>query len=125
MTRTVDLDGPLGPNDEWWTLTRRWGAVVRSPADAQLRDALEELFSSRDAEHPNAWLCFGRNGGPTFVVDVYEGGTIQFDEWADTEYERKLVPTRCITRAPLPVALRLWQLLRLGDVAALRTEAWS
>ncbi|SIT45623.1 hypothetical protein BN2475_580015 [Paraburkholderia ribeironis] len=60
-----------------------------------------------------------------FVVDLYENGSMLIDEWADTDYERKLVPTRCTRRETLPVALGLWQTLRLGDVPAVRTEAWS
>ena len=111
--------------DGWWVLTRRWGGDMRSPTDAQLQSALDELFSSKDPEHPNTWLRFGRDEGPLFVLDVYEDGSIHFEEWADAECEQEIAPTRRLAGASLPVALGLWQALRRGDVSAVRAAAWT
>lgn len=109
----------------WWILTTRWGVDIVSPTTAQLQGALEEVFSAKDPEHPNSWLRFGRDNGPMFVLDVYEGGTVVFEEWADTEFELELASPRQLTGATQAIALRLWQLLRQGDLPAIRATDWS
>lgn len=111
--------------DGWWVLTTRWGVDIVSPTTAELQGALEELFSAKDPEHPNSWLRFGRDDGPMFVVDVYEGGTVVFEEWADTEFEFELASPRQLTGATRATALRLWELLRQGDLPAVRAADWS
>jgi len=109
----------------WWILTTRWGVDIVSPTTAQLQCALEEVFSAKDPEHPNSWLRFGHDHGPMFVLDVYESGTVVLEEWADTEFQLELAPPRLLTGTTPAAAMRLWQLLRQGDLPAVRSIDWS
>jgi len=110
--------------DRWCILTTRMGTDVREPTDAELKDALAEVFSTVDVEHPNAWLRIGLSDGTMFVLDVYRGGTIIFNQWADSDFEEELAPPSKLAEVPVEDALRLWRSLLRGDVGAVRAEPW-
>lgn len=82
--------GDDGMSNQWCVLTTRMGADIREPTDAHLHAALEDVFASDDAEHPNSCLRIGSDEGPMFVLDVYSAGRIVFKQWADVDFNEEL-----------------------------------
>jgi hypothetical protein len=77
------------------------------------------------AEHCAASLRFGFDDGPMFVIAVDRLGTVAFEEWADQDYERELVPPRQRNEVPEEQALRLWNWLADGEIDRLRYHLWD
>ncbi len=112
-------------SDQWCILTTRMGADIDDPTETDLRHALEDVFSAHDDEHPNAWLRLGSDDGPMFVLDVYGSRRIEFEQWADADFDVALAPKNTLGDVRLEVAIQLWQALRRGDVEAVRGAAWQ
>ncbi|VTU22409.1 MULTISPECIES: hypothetical protein [unclassified Variovorax] len=116
-----------------FVLTTAAGRAIRNPIDEDLRRALDEVFQvpapSDDAAEPAAlpstWLRYEQRPGVTLVLEVYPGGTVTFDQWADAHYARELAPPARLGRISFSHALALWRALRAGDVGAVRCEAWE
>ena len=107
-------------SDQWCILTTRMGRDIREPTDAELEQALKDVFSVHDPEHPNTWLRQGRDAGPMFVLDVYQSRRILFEQWADGDFESSLAPQVALSDVLPEVALELWRSLRRGDIDAVR-----
>jgi len=111
----------------WVILSTRYGGSIRSPTKAQLADALRELFdpSVDDEEHGDAWLRYGNDDGPMFVLTFTCGRMARFEEWADQDYEVELVPQREANDITDGEALSLWTCLASGDMQAVRDWRWG
>ena len=94
-------------NQPWCILTRRHGEDVRSPSDAELAQAIAELYHETldgmtdgdYAEHGDASLRFGYDDGPMYVLTANRLREVTFEEWADQDYEQELVPPRRLARS--------------------------
>ena len=115
----------MSDSDSWCILTTRLGKDVREPTDADLKDALVEVLSTADVEHPNAWLSLGLGDGTMYVLDVCGAGTIMFNQWADADFEEELAPPTKLADVSIEDAQRLWRSLLRRDVEAVRCEAWQ
>jgi len=117
----------------WVILTTRYGGGTRNPTAAQLSQAIAELYHETlpgmtdddYAEHGAAFLEFGFDDGPMFVIAVDRLGTVAFEEWADQDYRRELVPPRKRHEVPEEEALRLWNWLADGEIDRLRSQPWD
>jgi hypothetical protein len=101
------------------------GVDIRSPSDEDLQLALREIWSFSDSEHPNSWLRFGFESGQMYMLDVYEGGTVIFSQWADPDFENEMTPERKLTNVSIQVALGLWRSLRDGNLSTIVGEDWE
>jgi hypothetical protein len=109
----------------WTVLTTRYGDDVETPSVEDLDAALDEVYEeANDEEHPNAWLRYGRAGGPLYVLDVYAGGRVVLSQWADADCERALAPDSHMESVPRDEAAELWRRLTEGDVEWVRSQAW-
>lgn len=116
----------------WFILTTRFGSDIRSPSEAQLRAALDEVFIENHPkmtkgdyeEHPNAFLRFGKDSGPMFVVYVNREREVVFEQWADADYETELAPPGRLTSVSFGQAVELWSSARQADVTALQRHPW-
>lgn len=68
------------------------------------------------AEHPNAWLRYGFDDGPMYVLNVYRSGSVYFSQWADPDYENELEPESERVNVSERDACRLWELLAAGKI---------
>jgi len=111
----------------WVILTTRYGTDVRSPTESQFIAALRELFDPRvdDEEHGDAWLRYGNDDGPMFVLTFTCGHTARFEEWADQDFEVELAPPRESAPISDSEALNLWMRLSAGDLQAVRDWRWG
>jgi hypothetical protein len=113
----------------WNILTRRYGVDVRDPSHAQLLQAVDELYDENIegmeegdyAEHPNAFLRYGTDDGPMFVVDAYRNGTVILAKYADQDFGE---PSHEMTLSSVPRErlLELWASLASGDFERIRAE---
>jgi len=77
----------------WAILSTRYGGDIRQPSHEQLVQAIDEVvaedpngMAERDyAEHPNAWLRYGFDDGPVYVIDAYRGGTVICSQFAEQD----------------------------------------
>jgi hypothetical protein len=114
-------------------LTTRLGQEIRDPSDVDLRLALEEVLvvSASEAaspafdEHPNAWVRLIQGTGEMLILDVYRNGSMLFEQWGDASYQRAIAAPQRLDRVSFDLVLRLWSLLRAGNVQALHSEAWK
>ena len=77
--------------EEWSTLTGRWGKTVKNPANADLYEALDDLFAAHaDDEHPDAWLNSGSENGPLYSVSIFSSGYAIFTKYSDADMREEL-----------------------------------
>lgn len=120
-------------SESFLILSRRYGGDIRDPSDSDLEHALREVFvedhrqltEADYEEHRGAFLRFGSDEGPMFVVYVYRLGDVVLEQWADAEYEDELVAPLHLHRVTFDDALRLWKLAREQNIAGLRREPWG
>jgi hypothetical protein len=109
----------------WVILTTRYGSDIRTPSVGQLHAALDELRAQKDdTEHPDAWLRYGDDDGPMYVVTVNTSGRVCFSQWADCDYENELTPEGYLESVSPEKQLELWQMLLRADVQGLQREPW-
>ena len=77
------------------------------------------------AEHGAAFLRYGYDDGPMYVVEVNRLREVRFEEWADQDFEQELVPSRTMQDVPEAHALQLWSWLAEGQIDQLRSQAWE
>jgi len=117
-------------SEPWLILTTRYGGDIRDPSADDLTTALNEIYQETldgmtdayYAEHPNAWLRYGFDDGPMYVLDVYRNGRVIFGQWADQDYETELAPETTIENVIEERAFQLWTWLTNGDVDRIKDE---
>jgi hypothetical protein len=113
----------------WVILTTRYGSDKSMPSEADLARAVDELFVENvesmrepdDAEHPNAWLRYGFDDGPVYVIDARGNGTVTFEKWGDQDDDELLSSYR-VYGVDKPRLLSLWKWLASGQVAKIAAE---
>ena len=93
---------------EWITITRVFGQYVNEPGEANMRSALEELFSSADGDHPDAWIECGTEGGPLYCISICASGYAIYKKYSDVDMTAELEPKE-IANVDIRVALDLWR----------------
>jgi hypothetical protein len=114
----------------WKILTFRYGFDIRNPSKEDLERAATELFQETLPEmteddykdHPAAWLRYGLDDGPMFVLEVHRSGTVILERWADTDYVRELYPPKQWSVHNATDVVRLWQMLGEGKISELERE---
>jgi len=117
----------------WIVLTSRYGEDTREPTVDQLHRALSEVYHEIDssmtdgdyAEHPNAWLRYGFDEGPMYVLNVYRSATVYFSQWADPDYEIELEPEVERVKVSESEARQLWELLAAGKIDEVKASSWD
>jgi hypothetical protein len=117
----------------WVILTSRYGHDVRDPSEQQLAEAVAELYHETlpgmtegdYAEHGAAFLRFGYDEGPMFVLEVSRLREVSLEEWSDQDYEQELAPPRTMHQVSEELALQLWRWLAQGDIDRIRTQPWE
>lgn len=113
----------------WVVLTRPDGRDLQAPSEAQMADALAEVYSgnaaSPDGEPGSAVLRFGYDDGLMYEMEVSSGGAVRFAEWSDRDCELALADPRVMTALPQDAALQLWRLLAQRQVARIRSQPWQ
>lgn len=109
----------------WCTLSTRWGEDIPEPEYIDLREALDDVWSVVDKEHPNTWLRLGVEDGPMYVLDVYGSSRIVFEQWVDADYGERLAPASVLVGVALDDALKLWDAMHRGDLESVKREAWQ
>lgn len=111
----------------WVILHKRYGEEVRQPLPSELAQAIGELFDENIegmaeadyAEHPNAWLRYGFDEGPMFVVEASRNGTATLSKYADQDdIDPVAEVTFSVERGPL---LSLWLWLAEGELERIRS----
>jgi len=98
---------------EWITITRVFGQYVNEPGEAGMRSALEELFSSADGDHPDAWIECGTEGGPLYCISICASGYAIYKKYSDVDMTAEL-ETKEIANVDIRLALDLWRNLAFG-----------
>jgi len=93
---------------EWVNLTTRLGETVRNPKPEQLREALAELFSSFDKEHPDSWIECGSQNGPLYSLSFVSSGRGRYTKYSDVDMTDELEVKDLNASSP-EEALELWQ----------------
>ncbi len=92
----------------WSNLYFCFGNCIASPSDDDLQSALKELFSSRNSEHPDAWLECGVEGGPLESLSIFSSGYAIHTKFSDADMSEEL-SSRRIEGVTEKSALGLWQ----------------
>ena len=110
----------------WVILSWRYGDDSADPTDSDFEAALREVFEQYpdDHEHPDAWLRYGFDDGPMYVLTFFCDRTASFEEWADQDHGSRLAPEREARDVTLAEALALCKQLASGDLEAVRTWRW-
>jgi hypothetical protein len=120
-------------DEPWVILTRRYGGDVRGPTAEELARAIEELYvedlpgmtEADYEEHGAAFLRYGFDDGPMYLLEVSRGGMVTLEEWADQNYQTPLSPPRLMASVPPRRALELWRWLAEGAIDKVHRQPWS
>jgi hypothetical protein len=99
---------------EWVTLTTRMGESIANPSQRQLRQALEDLFSSEDEEHPDCWIECGTQAGPLHSYSFFSSGRGVYTKYSDVDMDEELESKECVVNDP-ETALWQWEHLIIGE----------
>jgi hypothetical protein len=94
-------------------LERRWGGGGEDPSDEELSEALFELLKP-DEEHPDCWLS-DENG---WTIAAHHSGRVVLENPESDEGPWHL------PHADHAVVLTLWNHLKDGNLASIRTYPW-
>ena len=100
---------------EWINLTNHLGKNFSNPKDIQLTDALHQLFTANDNEHPDAWIECGTEDGPLYSLSVYAGGYAIYSKFNNADMDVEL-ENKKINNVTAQVAFDLWKNLIDGNI---------
>lgn len=100
---------------EWVSLTRCYGSVIQNPTDDHLKNALIELFNSKDDEHPDAWVECGTQDGPLYSLSIFSSGYALYTKYSDADMSDELENKR-IDNVTESIAFELWKNLIDGKI---------
>lgn len=100
---------------EWVVLTTSMGADIRAPTETDLRRCLDELFSSRDDEHPDAWVHCGTDDGPLRTISIFSSGYALYTKYSDPDMNEE-IDSRRIDNVDAVTGLVLWLDLIAGRI---------
>ena len=120
-------------SEPWVILTLRYGEDRRNQTAADLTEAVAQMYHETTPgmmegdyeEHGSAWLRFGYDDGPMFVLTIKRHGEVTFEEFADQDFERELRPCRVMWNVPESHTLQLLTWLAHGDVERVRSQVWT
>lgn len=98
---------------EWINLTTRIGESIQNPRADQLRAALEELFASKDEEHPDSWVECGSEQGPLYSLTFFYSGRGIYTKYSDADMTEELETRELKVSGPAE-ALQYWEYLISG-----------
>ena len=111
----------------WFILTKRFGTDIRNPSSETLRDAVDEVINPAhrdDVEHSSAFVRYGLDEGPMYVLTYDTSRHLTFEQWADQDFETELAPVGYLSEVAPAEARRLMALLGCGSVDEVKAQAW-
>ena len=110
----------------WCILTKRYGEDVRNPTEQQLNQAAHELFHENLAgmnqgdyeEHGVAFLRYGFDDGPLYVVEGNRLGQVTLSKYSDQDFEE--LESEITSNTSEPSLVQLWKWLSVGNLTAIR-----
>ena len=114
--------------EAWFILTKRFGAEVSDPSADVLEAAVREVVDpeyANDIEHTNAFVRYGRDEGPMYVLTYDMSRSLTFEQWADQDFGAELVPEGDLSKVSPAEAMRLMQELRTGGVDHIKQQPWA
>ena len=100
---------------EWINLTGRYGMGKQNPTEHDLKEVLNELFNSKDDEHPDAWIECGTDDGPLYSLSIFSSGYALFTKYSDVDMTEELEAKK-IENVNKDTALQLWKNLIDGNI---------
>jgi hypothetical protein len=99
------------------------------PSDSHLALAADEIFNESIegmteadyAGHPTAWLRYGFDEGPMFVIEVSRDRTVTLSRYADQDDIDPSVEYQ-MTNMPQERLATLWNWLARGEMEKIRAE---
>lgn len=114
----------------WFILSRRYGGDISGPTLEELRVALDQVYEEKlpsmtladYEEHPSAFVRYGTDTGPMYVLYVDRSRTATLEQWADQDYGEELAEPLTIENVSRDQALAMWTTLQSGQVEALLSD---
>ncbi len=118
----------MGDQKGWVILAERYGGDTADPSDADLSRAVDELFDEDlegmeegdYEEHPDAWLRYGFDEGPMYIITGSRDETATLEKYADQDYEELLASL--VVDVDRRTLLQLWKWLARGEVERIKSE---
>lgn len=112
----------------WCNLIYRYGEEIEEPSLDEISAAVKELYvedlpgmaENNYEEHGDAWLRYGEDDGPMYVLTITRSGRARWEEWADQNYKTKLCPAKEAELLPQETAILLWKRLAKGKIELVR-----
>lgn len=92
---------------DWITITKVFGEYVHEPTKQDMKQALEELFTSADMDHPDTWIECGSESGPLYSISVFSSGYAIYTKYSDADMTEELEKKE-ISPVDINSALTLW-----------------
>lgn len=98
---------------DWIRVTRVFGQSIRKPSAADMRNAIGELFSDADKDHPDAWIECGSEGGPLYCLSIFSSGYAVYTKYSDADMTEE-IEAKNISPVDANIAFVLWENLANG-----------
>jgi hypothetical protein len=116
--------------EPWFILTSRYGGDTRDPSLDELRFALDEVYVENHPgmtltdyeEHPSAFVRYGVDAGPMYLLYVGRSGAVTLEQWVDQDYGDELAKPLTMEKVSREEALAMWSKLQSGQIEALRSD---
>lgn len=127
VVQLVEGDSVEAP---WFILSHRYGGDTSDPTPEELRTALDEVYEENlpsmtladYKEHPSAFVRYGTDTGPMYVLYVHRSRSATLEQWTDQDYGEELAAPLTIENVSLDQALTMWTKLQSGQIESLRGE---
>jgi hypothetical protein len=99
---------------QWVTVTKVFGESLQDPTTAEMKLALDELFSCADLDHPDTWIECGSESGPLYCISIFSSGYALYTKYSDSDMTEEL-ETKKVSPVDVDVSLALWSALIRGQ----------
>ncbi|MBX3628109.1 MAG: hypothetical protein KF892_24075 [Rhizobacter sp.] len=114
----------------WFILSHRYGGDTSDPTAKELSAALDEVYEENHPsmtradyeEHPSAYVRYGTDTGPMYVLYIGRSKAATLEQWADQDYGEELSEPLTIENVSRDQALDMWKKLQSGQIEALCSD---
>lgn len=114
----------------WFILTKRYGGDTRDPSAEELRAALTEVFvedlpgmtRADYKEHPSAFVRYGTDSGPMYVLYIDRSRAATLEQWTDHDFGDELAQPLTMKGISLGQAIEMCDKLKSGQIENLLDE---
>jgi hypothetical protein len=119
--------------ESWTIITDRFGGDTKSPSDEYIAAVIERMYHENHPdlteydylEHSCAFIRYGFEDGPMYVLECQRNGVLRFEQWTDQDFNEEVAPAKSMENVPEKLARILFMALAKGDIESVAKAQWD